>query len=491
MKVARAKIKTNPIYTKYASDYWGRYLFYFGGAGSGKSVSAVQKHVKRLVSEDGANHRFMILRKVGNTLYRSVWAEFVAVLEQTGFDRFCKFKFSQGINYIKFLPNGNEAHFLGMDNPEKVKSFREPTSVFMEEATEFEEKDFLQLDLRLRGKTKYPKQLTACFNPVSEDHWLLKYVEPQLDKDSIKKVQNLTYLEPNKVWEFTREFYNKTTGKTERLETRTINTTSIDNRFLDDQYRAVLDSMASIDEMHYTVYSLGRWGRIIEGTPYCSQFDRGTHTRHRIEQDKDLPIHYTVDFNVSPYMSGLVCQLEYNDDDEWNGHKGFYTLRVLKEYTPKGKQAVAYSLGSFLTADMGINLDVGVFLYGDASGMKRSGIKDTKSHFKDLERGMNESSVFPVYRVPTSNPRYKRIAPNSLGRRAFLNMLFSGKLPVRILIDDECKELIADLNYCTTDTNGAKEKKKTKGVELRGHMLDAFEYFICHPKTLGHLAILE
>ncbi len=488
-KIAQSRIKVNAIYKKYGSSYKGRYLFTFGGAGSGKSFYDLQNIVKRIVQEDGANHKILMIRKVARTLKESVYDLVKAIFQDTGFDKFCHFKYSQGDNYIEFKPNGNKLVFLGLDDPEKIKSINGVTSIFIEEITELTEQDFLQLDLRLRGETKYKKQIVAAFNPVSKDHWLLKHVEPQLytgDKDNIK---DLKYLEGRKVWEF-----NTVAPNGSSLQTRVINTTFEDNRFLDDAYVSRLETLASVDEVYYTVYKLGRWGRIIDGTQYISTFKESLHIANLNGKiDDNNTLHYTVDFNVDPYMSGIVMQLEYVDDDEWNGFDKFYNLRVFKEYKPKGNEATAYSLGSDLATDPQTQsaLELGFFLYGDASGRNRSGIKDTKNLFQDLKRGLGELKYKVTERIPTSNPRYKRIAPKSLGRRAFVNLLFSGKLPVRIQIDKDCHELINDLKYCTTDTNGAKEKKKTKGIELRGHMLDAFEYFICHPKTLGHLAVMK
>ncbi len=489
MKKAQAKIKVNSIYKKYASSYNGRYLFTFGGAGSGKSFYDLQSIVKRIVQEDGANHKILMIRKVARTLKESVYDLVKNILQDTGFDKFCHFKYSQGDNYIEFKPNGNKMIFLGLDDPEKIKSINGVTSIFIEEITELTEQDFLQLDLRLRGETKYKKQIVAAFNPVSKDHWLLKHVEPQLYSGDKEDVQNLEYLEDRKVWQFDTVSPNGLS-----LKTRVINTTFADNRFLDDAYISRLETLAAVDEVYYTVYKLGRWGRIIDGTQYISTFKESLHTDNiRSKIDLDKTIHYTVDFNVSPYMSGLVCQLEYVDDDEWNGFDKYYELKVFKEYTPKEDKASAYELGSSLVNDIEVQsaLDLGFFLYGDASGQNRLGTKDTKNLFEDLKRGLGSLKYKVTDRIPTSNPRYKRIAPKSLGRRAFVSLLFSGKLPVRIKIDRDCHELINDLKYCTTDTNGAKEKKKTKGIELRGHMLDALEYFICHPKTLAHLAIMK
>lgn len=485
MKTAVSTIRVNSIYKNYAGTYKGRYLFMFGGGGSGKSVYAMQKLVKRLVQEDGANHRILVIRKVARTLKDSVYESAKSIIKSTGFERFCKFKFSQGENYIEFKPNGNRLIFLGLDDPEKIKSITGVTSIFIEEVTELSEKDFLQLDLRLRGETKYYKQIIACFNPVSKDHWLLKFVEPQLSTEPIPNLGDVQYLEGRKVWEFKLD-------KNRELTTRTINTTSQDNQFLDDDYREMLATLGAVDEVHHTVYTKGRWGRIIDGTQYITTFKESIHLAP-VRLDQDLPIHYTVDFNVAPYMSGIVAQLEYIEGDEWNGHESYYHLKIAKEYALKKDKATANHLGESLANDIELIdiLEKGFFLYGDASGMNRLGIKDTKNLFADLKRGLADKKFLASDRIPTTNPRYKRIAPNSLGRRAFINLLFTGKLAVRITIDPNCHELINDLKYCTSNANGAKEKKKVKGIEPRGHMLDALEYFICHPKSIGHLATIK
>jgi hypothetical protein len=107
-----------------------------------------------------------------------------------------------------------------------------------------------------------------------------------------------------------------------------------------------------------------------------------------------------------------------------------------------------------------------------------------------VEKGFGNWIVNVQKRIPTHNPRYDKIAQGALGRRTFLNMLFSGKLPVKIIIDKDCLELIADLRQCAMDANGRLAKPKNKeGYEDRGHALQALEYFICHPESLGSLAI--
>ena len=443
-----------------------------------------------MVQEKDGNHKFLIIRKVARTLKESVYELAKSLLKETGFDKFCRFKFSQGDNYIEFLPNGNKMIFLGLDDPEKIKSIAGVTGIFIEEATELEERDFLQLDLRLRGITNRYLQIIIAFNPVSSDHWLVRHVEPQVYRGENPPDINPQYLtEDRKVWEFETSGPNGVV-----LCTRTINTTYEDNRFLDDQYTARLETLAAVDDVYYTVYKLGRWGRIIDGTQYATNFKESQHVFDLSKLlNKDKPIHYAVDFNVTPYMSGLVIQHEYIQGKEWNGHKTWHRIRIFKENALRGNSANARDLGAAVVNDLTLTapLSQGLILYGDASGMNRLGTKDTKNLFHDLERGFGSMRFAATKRIPSSNPRYKRIAPKSLGRRAFLNLLLSGKLPVKIEIDRSCHELIHDCKYCTTDANGAKEKKKVKGIEPRGHMLDALEYFACHPKTLGFLAIIS
>ncbi len=73
---------------------------------------------------------------------------------------------------IIFKANGAIIDFLGLDDREKLKSIEGITSIWIEEATELTKEDFLQVDLRLRGRTKSYKQIMLSFNPISSLHWI-------------------------------------------------------------------------------------------------------------------------------------------------------------------------------------------------------------------------------------------------------------------------------------------------------------------------------
>ncbi|HOO13450.1 MAG TPA: phage terminase large subunit, partial [Bacillota bacterium] len=116
--------------------------------------------------------RFIVVRKVKETLRDSVFAELVNCI--TRWEMRELWKIPKGRNselYLKCL-NGSEILFFGLDDVEKLKSIQGITGIWVEEASELEPGDYKQLDIRLRGKTKFYKQMIITFNPIYKGHWL-------------------------------------------------------------------------------------------------------------------------------------------------------------------------------------------------------------------------------------------------------------------------------------------------------------------------------
>ena len=139
-----------------------RYLILCGGRGSGKSEFAGRKIFYRAMTEGG--HRFLILRKVRKTiqescveLIRRVLAENDIIHDYNKSDRV--------ITFVNPAGRTNQILFDGLDDPEKIKSMKGITSIWMEELTEFTRQDFMQVDLILREETGHYKQIMASFNP--------------------------------------------------------------------------------------------------------------------------------------------------------------------------------------------------------------------------------------------------------------------------------------------------------------------------------------
>ena len=215
-------VKINPVYFDYL-DSDARYEIFYGGAGSGKSVFAAQKKVLQHLRDKG--RRTLVLRKVKNTIRGSVFAQIKEVIYDMGVKH--KFNIPKGASghFDITGPDGNEFVFAGLDDAEKLKSIVGITDVWVEEAPELNEEDFKQVDLRLRGKGKYPKQIILTYNPVSALSWLKSYFH-DVNRD------NCTIL--------------KTTYK--------------DNLFIDDEYVQMLEEMKDRDYVYYQIYALGEWG---------------------------------------------------------------------------------------------------------------------------------------------------------------------------------------------------------------------------------------
>lgn len=197
-----------------------RYLVLMGGGGSGKSIFAGQKIIERAICESG--HRFLVCRKVARTLRQSCFRQLVGQIAEY----YPRKKVSVNRTDLSIsFPNGSEIIFSGLDDVEKLKSIYGITGIWIEEASELEESDFNQLDIRLRDKTRYYKQIILSFNPISVSHWLKKRFFDSYDE---------------------RATVSRTTYR--------------DNRFLSAEAIKTLENFRETDEYFYTVYCLGQWG---------------------------------------------------------------------------------------------------------------------------------------------------------------------------------------------------------------------------------------
>lgn len=200
-----------------------RYLVFKGGGGSGKSIYTGRHILERCTSEPG--HRWLVVRKVGRTLRESCFEQ----LRSQAYEHYADSvdfipRGKSGDMYIR-LTNGSEIIFSGLDDVEKLKSIYDITGIWIEEASELDEADFNQLDIRLRTEFKYHLQLILTFNPISITHWLK------------------------------RRFFDKRDPQATVHES-----TYKDNRFLRPEAIRVLEGFKDTDPYYYMVYCLGQWG---------------------------------------------------------------------------------------------------------------------------------------------------------------------------------------------------------------------------------------
>lgn len=200
-----------------------RYEIPWGGAGSGKSHIVARKILYRLLKESHVKHNFLVIRKVDRTIKRSVFALVKNIISIWGLAN--EFDINLTDKTMVYKPTGSQIMFSGLDDVEKLKSIEGVTSIWCEEATELTQEDFEQLDLRLRGNTGALKQITLTFNPISEQHWIKKV----FFDDPIEGVF-------------------------------TLKTTFLDNSFIDDEYKMVMENKKKTNLRYYNIYALGNWG---------------------------------------------------------------------------------------------------------------------------------------------------------------------------------------------------------------------------------------
>jgi phage terminase large subunit len=211
-----------------------KYIRLQGSAGSGKSEACTRFVIAAALQHE--RRKVLVMRKVARTLRTSVFATFLDVLEELGLSSHFYVTTSPMEMTNKF--NGSKILFMGVDDPEKLKSIRGISLVFLEEFTEFTKKDFRQIRLRLRTPDNAPfhDQVLMAYNPISKKTFVYK------------DIHEGGMLEGH-------ELFIKTTYK--------------DNPYLPATYRQELNELAeSSDPAYAKIYADGEFADLIEGLIY-------------------------------------------------------------------------------------------------------------------------------------------------------------------------------------------------------------------------------
>lgn len=210
-----------------------RYLVLCGGAGSGKSEFCGRKLYWRHLTE--GRHRFLVLRKVRNTCVESVLEVVKRILEDN--EHPYDYNKTERRMTIPGPRGASEILFDGMDDPEKIKSIKGITSIWLEEATEFAIGDFRQLDLRLREPGPTYQQIMLSFNP---DEAQGPWIKEMFFDDDAKSA----------------EAYGKIRAQA-RVDVSTVEHNPI--QVVREKYMAQLDGLEGQDETFFKIYRKGLW----------------------------------------------------------------------------------------------------------------------------------------------------------------------------------------------------------------------------------------
>lgn len=478
--------KLNPVgfhLMKLMQDTTIRFIILFGGSSSGKTYSVAQM-VLIFTLWEGTNT--LVMRKVGASIKDSIYQDFVTAASQLGISKM--FKFSDGVKTIKCLTNGARIVFKGLDDSEKIKGLSSFKRVVMDEWSEFDEEDFKQIRLRLRGMEG--QQIICTFNPIKETHWIKKKLfDTQKWHDVPMEIEiagraipsELTGVKSIRMNE-PREIMHKRTGEIihHDPDTVVIQTTYLNNfwvvgspdgtyGYYDEQCIATFEFDRLNDPDYYNVYALGEWGVIRTGSEFFGSFNRGKHTKE-VSYNSSLPVHICVDSNVLPYITCTYWQVDIG------AKTTIYQFDETLATSPNNTVRKAAKLVAKRLRELAPEK---IFIHGDASTRASNNIDDEKRSFLDLFIDtLHKEGIEVEDKVSTKNPS----VPMS---GEFINAIFDEIMPgYEIVIGENCNTSIEDYMSVQKDVNGAILKTKVKNkitmqtYEEHGHISDTFRYIV-------------
>jgi phage terminase large subunit len=427
------------------TDCTDRFVILYGSRGSSKSDYVAKQLVRNCL-----HHKYfkcILYRRTYNTIQESSYENIKQTITSLGLESLFRFRVNPlGITCM----NGNRFIARGGDDPGKIKSLKDPTCVWYEEDVPNED-DFATISLSIRSGKADALQEYFTLNPEVEgdftDNWFWKRF--------FKGYNDLSYRTTTAI-----EVENRIV----EYSTTVHHSTYQDNRWLPDAVKAQIESYKTTNPYKYSVYAKGLWTMKETGGNFYKLFKRVPNTAD-ITYNKTIPLHISFDFNVNPYITLTIWQIEGNIAKQIDE----ICLSTPNNKTEKLCAEFAHRYRSH---------DAGLFIYGDPSGIA----EDTR-----LESGYNDFTIIqgalkqfkPSLRVFSS-------APAVVMRGNWINEVFDHQEGgLTFIIGNKCANSIADYMYLKEASDGTKakikEKNKETGVtfERYGHTSDANDYLLC------------
>lgn len=401
----------------YTEVYWKiqkttkRFVVNYGGAGSSKSVSQHQNELMNLLDAD---YDILMIRKHASDIRDSSYKLLQNLAKDYGLYHLFEWRFSNAVREIENKITGHKIMFRGIDDPEKVKSIVGIKRIVVEEASELNFPDHLELNRRARGIEGI--QIVYILNPVSENHWI-----------KAKLIDGIAY-----------------EGRVE-----TIVSTYKDNHFLtQDDIRELL-ALKDIDENQYNIYVLAQWGVDDKNSKFAYAFNQAEHVVEDIDVNPNEYVYLSFDFNVNPICCSVVQ---------------FYDGIISVVECIKLNDSDIYALCDVIRASYPGCMFV---VTGDASGKSRSAmVKDGLNYYLIIkqELGLIDSQ----FKVPTVNPKL-------VENRVLVNAAFK-TIPIE-MSENKAKALIDDCKYCEVDENNRLIKDRSS-KHAEADALDTWRYYL-------------
>lgn len=198
-------------------------ILLLGGGGSGKSYFSYERAVIRCLQD---SRKYLVLRNSATDLRRSSWEDVRSILSRFGVA--ANVQTNSTFLTIDY-PNGSKMLFMGLDDPDKIKSIPDVTDIVVEEASEITLDKFSQCKQRLRGSGVLRNQIVLMTNPVSKANWVYRHFFERGCREPNCLVHRSTYR---------------------------------DNPFLNQSTIDALEAYRDTNPYYYRVYALGEWGSL-------------------------------------------------------------------------------------------------------------------------------------------------------------------------------------------------------------------------------------
>jgi len=439
-----------------------RYLILYGGRGSSKSNMVAKLLIYRCLTDP--YFRFILTRKYYNTIRNSSYKTLKDLIEGMGLMKM--FKFRTQPYEIECL-NGNMFISAGCDEPQKIKSVKDPTGVWYEEDV-VDEESWITITTSIRTTKSDHLQEIFTINPeVTGDyreHWFFKrFFSKWWDGNDPSKLSRSGHT-------------SVAVGeKIVSLPYTIHHSDHTHNKWLPDIFRAMLSQMKQTNPYYYEVYTLGKWGNKVVGGRFYMEFRRYKQVVDipnfpRISAykgyTKDQALHIAFDFNIRPYMTLIICQRVANN---------LFVIDEIAATEPNNSTPNICRL--FLSRYK--DHEGMIYVYGDPAGRHETTL---------TEQSVNQYSIIRKHlsdhlRVTV---RIDKKAPAVELRGQFINEIFKNQFGgIRVFIDEKCIHMVDDFMYTQAAADGTKFKERVRDQETNlihekfGHFSDAFDYLMC------------
>lgn len=396
--------------------------------------------------------RMVVARKTLKSLRESTWNTIQSVAKSWGLEEQVNFKINNLSGEMIFW-NGSRIIMKEMtyvpSDPDYIRfGSSEFSGGFIDEVGEVDQRGVDVLFSRLRWKvaetTKVPKLFMStnpCLGWVRDRFVLDENLEPVVCRPNEMYIPFSVYDNPDK------NFVNAYVSALYK-----ISDPSVRERLL-----------------------FGNWMYVDTNEAACYwKFDGAKHLVEGLAgsvYDPLKPLILSFDFNVAPYMSCLMAQIDYED-------KIVYVLQEIlgrpedkENNTPKFAEKIKNKL-------LGMGHAGGVIVTGDPAGLSRS---------TATEDGVNNYTILlSILDSQQLRPKKKLLnkQPSQITRLEFVNSIFEGYQGWTIKIDLKCRKLIEDLINQRKEMDGSKSKAKVMDSKLGikyeryGHFSDTLDYLL-------------